>query len=118
MQLISYAHYPSKIDLESFFMQGTPEENLHGILTATQDSLRNPFVDIYESNLASRVNWDSYGVAGISIIHAGQVIPGLTLARILRNRYPHLHIVIGGSVFARHQDLLKDKKVLFGRTFI
>ena len=28
MQLISYAHYPSKIDLDSFFMKGNPEENL------------------------------------------------------------------------------------------
>ena len=54
---------------------------------------------------------------GISIIHAGQVIPGLTLARILRDRYPHLHIVIGGSVFARHQDILKDKKKLFEEMF-
>ena len=54
---------------------------------------------------------------GISIIHVGQVIPGLTLARILRKRYPHLHIVIGGSVFARHQDIMKDKKVLFEEMF-
>ncbi len=54
---------------------------------------------------------------GISIIHAGQVIPGLTLARILRTRYPHLHIVIGGSVFARHQDILEDKKILFDEMF-
>ena len=37
MQLISYAHFPSKIDLDSFFMKGNPEENLQGILTATQD---------------------------------------------------------------------------------
>ena len=57
-----------------------------------------------------KVCWDKYGLVGISIIHAGQVIPGLTLARILRNRYPHLHIVIGGSVFARHQDILDDNK--------
>jgi len=117
MQLISYAHYPSKIDLDSFFMQGTPEENLQGILDATQDSVHNPFFDIYKNNLLSKVNWNKYGVVGISIIHAGQVIPGLTLARILRNHYPHLHIVIGGSVFARHQDILGDKKILFEEMF-
>ena len=117
MQLISYAHYPSKIDLESFFMQDTPEENLQGILAATQDSVRNPFLDIYENDMLSKVNWDNYGLAGISIIHAGQVIPGLTLARILRNRFPHIHIVIGGSVFARHQDILEDKKILFEKMF-
>ena len=117
MQLISYAHYPSKIDLESFFMKGTPEENLQGILAATKDSVRNPFLDIYENDLLSKVIWKDYDLVGISIIHVGQVIPGLTLARILRKRYPHLHIVIGGSVFARHQDIMKDKKVLFEEMF-
>jgi hypothetical protein len=117
MQLISYAHYPSKIDLDSFFMQGTPEENLQGILAATKDSVRNPFLDLYENDLLSKANWNKYGLVGISIIHAGQVSPGLTLARILRRRYPHLHIVIGGSVFARHQDILEDKKALFEEIF-
>ena len=48
MQLISYAHYPSKIDLDSFFMKGNPEENLQGILTATQSSETNPFLEVYE----------------------------------------------------------------------
>ena len=117
MQLISYAHYPSKIDLDSFFMKGNPEENLQGILEATQDSIKNPFLELYKNNLLKKVDLDRYGLVGIAIIHAGQVIPGLTLARILRTRYPHLHITIGGSVFARHQDILQDKKALFEEMF-
>jgi len=117
MQLISYAHYPSKLDLDSFFMKGNPEENLQGILTATQDAIKNPFLELYENDLLTKADWNQYGLVGISIIHAGQVIPGLTLARVLRTRYPHLHIVIGGSVFARHQDILEDKKILFDEMF-
>ena len=117
MQLISYAHYPSKIDLDSFFMKGNPEENLQGILEATQDSIKNPFLELYKNNLLKKLDLDRYGLVGISIIHAGQVIPGLTLARILRTHYPHLHITIGGSVFARHQDILQDKKALFEEMF-
>ncbi|MDB9777077.1 radical SAM protein, partial [bacterium] len=110
-------HYPSKLDLDSFFMKGNPEENLQGILTATRDPIKNPFLELYENELLAKVNCSQYGLVGISIIHAGQVIPGLTLARILRTRYPHLHIVIGGSVFARHQDILEDKKILFDEMF-
>ena len=117
MQLISYAHYPSKIDLDSFFMKGNPEENLQGILEATQDSIKNPFLELYKNNLLKKLDLDRYGLVGIAIIHAGQVIPGLTLARILRTHYPHLHITIGGSVFARHQDILQNKKTLFEEMF-
>ncbi len=117
MQLISYAHFPSRIDLESFFMRGNPEENLQGILQATADPIANPYLTLFESRLLDRVPWNEYGLAGISIIHVGQVIAGLTLARLLRERFPHLHIVIGGSVFTRHNNTLENKQVLFEKMF-
>ena len=117
MQLISYAHHPSRLDLDSFFMQGNPEENLSGILSATEDTVRNPFMLMFDQYLGPKIPWGNYGIVGISIIHIGQVIPGLTLARKLRHRYPHLHIVVGGSVFNRHADLLDDKQQLFKEFF-
>ena len=117
MQLISYAHHPSRVDLDSFFMQGNPEENLSGILIATEDTVRNPFLHIFENHLIPKIPWNDYGIVGLSIIHIGQVIPGLTLARQLRKLYPDLHIVVGGSVFNRHADLLDDKQELFKKFF-
>jgi anaerobic magnesium-protoporphyrin IX monomethyl ester cyclase len=117
MKLISYAHFPSRLDLDSFFMMGNPEENLSGILSGTADTVRNPFIHIYEKQLLEKVNWNDYGLVGISIIHIGQVIPGLTLARLLRKKFKHLHIVIGGSVFNRHADLLDNKQALFEEFF-
>jgi anaerobic magnesium-protoporphyrin IX monomethyl ester cyclase len=117
MKLISYAHFPSRLDLDSFFMMGNPEENLSGILSATDDQVRNPFIKVYEDYLLEKVDWNDYGVVGISIIHIGQVIPGLTLARLLKKRFEHLHIVIGGSVFNRHADLLDNKQALFEEFF-
>lgn len=117
MKLVSYAHFPSRIDLESFFMEGAPEDSLLGIMTATMDATRNPYLSIYKDYLVSKVNWEKFGLLGISIIHVGQVIPGLTLARLVRERFPHLHIVIGGSVFNRHADILDDKQLLFEKFF-
>jgi anaerobic magnesium-protoporphyrin IX monomethyl ester cyclase len=117
MKLISYAHFPSRLDLDSFFMMGNPEENLSGILSATADTVRNPFIHMYENYLLGKVDWNDYGLVGISIIHIGQVIPGLTLARLLRKKFEHLHIVIGGSVFNRHADLLDNKQALFEEFF-
>ncbi len=117
MQLISYAHYPTKIDLESYFMKGNPEENLEGILQATADPVSNPYLTLFENRMLSDVSWDEYGLVGISIIHVGQVIAGLTLARLLREKYPHLHICIGGSVFTRHSGIMENKQVLFEKVF-
>ncbi len=117
MQLVSFAHHPSRLDLDSFFMQGNPEESLSGILSATEDRLRNPFVHLLENQLLPKISLQDYGLLGISIIHAGQVIPALTLARQVKRDHPDLHITIGGSIFARHQDLLEDKQILFEEFF-
>ncbi len=117
MKLISYAHFPSRIDLDSFFMQGNPEENLKGLLAATLDRVANPYLNLLEKKLMPTVAWQDYGLVGISVIHVGQVIAGLTLARLLKKSQPHLHIVIGGSVFTRHIDILDNKQALFEEIF-
>ena len=67
MQLISYAHHPSRVDLDSFFMQGNPEENLSGILSATEDKVRNPFLLMFDEYLTPKIPWDDYGVVGRSV---------------------------------------------------
>lgn len=117
MKLVSYAHYPTKVDLESYFMQDNPEECLEGIMRATADPVTNPYLTLFEKRIVPRVNWNEYGLAGISIIHVGQMIAGLTLARLLRQKYPHLHVVIGGSVFTRHSNILENKQVMFEKIF-
>ena len=117
MKLISYAHFPSRIDLESFFMQGNPEESLAGIMKATIDPVTNPYLSVYEESFLSPMNWDQYGLLGISIIHIGQVIPGLTFSRLMKKHYPNLHIVIGGSIFTRHANQLQNKQEMFKTLF-
>jgi len=117
MKLISYAHFPSRIDLESFFMQGNPEENLAGIMRATIDPVANPYLSVYEDNFISGMDWDQYGLLGISIIHIGQVVPGLTFSRLMKKHYPGLHIVIGGSIFTRHANQLENKEAMFEELF-
>ena len=72
---------------------------------------------MFDEYLTPKIPWEDYGIAGLSIIHIGQVIPSLTLARQIRQRYPHIHIVVGGSVFNRHADLLDDKQELFKEFF-
>ena len=117
MKLISYAHFPSRIDLESFFMQGNPEESLAGIMRATIDPVANPYLSVYQESFLSGMDWEQYGLLGISIIHIGQVIPGLTFARLMKKHYPGLHIVIGGSIFTRHANQLQNKQALFEELF-
>ena len=49
MQLVSFAHFPTRLDLESLYMEGVPEDHLPGILDATQDPIRNPYYDLFQN---------------------------------------------------------------------
>ena len=53
---------PSRLDLESYFMKGTPEEHLEGLLSATEDRQSNPFIEVYEDDLLPTVDWEQYGL--------------------------------------------------------
>ena len=117
MRLISFAHHPTQLDLESFYMEGSPEDSLQGILDATQDKIVNPYCDLFSDRILPKIDWNQYGLIGVSIIHVGQVIPALTLMRFMRERYHNIHLVIGGSVFNRHADILGNKQILFEKYF-
>ena len=78
MKLVSYAHFPTRLDLESLYMEEAPEDNLEGILKATKDSVTNPYYLLFKDHFLPKTNWSQYGLIGMSIIHVGQVIPALT----------------------------------------
>ena len=82
------------------------------ILELTMDSNNNTFLDFYEHYALERILKQKPDVVGISIIDVPQIIPGLTLARLIKERSPAAHIVIGGNIFTRWKDtLLKNIKL-------
>lgn len=74
----------------------------------------NPFIDFFESQIEEQTAPRYFG---LSIIGGEQIVPGLTLCRILKDKFPDVPIVIGGSVFSRlvEKDQLLEK--LFGSYF-
>ena len=97
MKLVSFAHFPTRLDLESLYMEGAPEDHLEGILKATQDSVTNPYYSLFKDRFLPKTDWGQYGLIGVSIIHVGQVIPALTWARFLRHGPVRRRIELHGA---------------------
>ncbi len=100
LKLISDAYAPSILSLSTFESGTLAEESSRRARLAAKDDETNPFIWIYEKFLLGTERWEDYDVVGISIIGISQIIPGLTLARMLKQRYPHLHVVLGGPIFS------------------
>lgn len=56
---------------------------------------------------------DGPGLIGISIINTSQLIPGLTLASLIKRTDSNIHINIGGSVFTRLINDISRNQELF-----
>ena len=100
LKLVSDAYVPSILSLSTFESGSRAEESSRRARLAAKDDETNPFIWLYDQFLLGTENWEDYDVVGISIIGISQIIPGLTLARMLKQKYPHLHVVLGGPIFS------------------
>lgn len=98
MEFISAAHYPLRWYLRGFSMSHLPTKAAD-VLAATQDREQNLFIPFFESQVADIVDLQP-GIIGISINYYCQMIPGMTLASILKKHLPETFIVAGGSLIS------------------
>ena len=113
LKLVSDAYSPSILSLSTYESGTRAEESTHKAHEFTRDRKTNPFIELYEDHIFPTVSWKDYDVVGISIVGISQIIPGLTLSRMLREKYPHLHIVLGGPIFSVNASQLKDHPEFF-----
>ena len=106
LKLVSDAHAPAVLSLSTFESGTRAEESTRKAHESTRDKETNPFIHLYENILIPGENWQNYDVVGISIIGISQIIPGLTLARLLKEKYPRLHITLGGPIFSVNAEQL------------
>ena len=100
LKLVSDAYSPSILTLSTFESGTRAEESTQRAAEVTRNAKINPFLDLYEKVLLPSEQWDDYGLVGISIVGISQILPGLTLARLLKEKYPDLHITLGGPIFS------------------
>ncbi len=113
LKLVSDAYAPSVFSLSTFESGTRAEESTRRAAQFTQNRDANPFIGLYEETLLPGENWGDYQVAGISIVGISQILPGLTLARMLKETQPHLHVVLGGPIFSVNGSQLKTRPEFF-----
>ncbi|MFQ5450828.1 MAG: B12-binding domain-containing radical SAM protein [Nitrospinaceae bacterium] len=113
LKLVSDAYSPAILSLSTFESGTRAEDSTSKAREVTRDRETNPFIGLYEETLLPATPWEEYAVAGISIVGISQIVPGLTLARMLKEKYPHLHVVLGGPIFSVNAGQLAGRKEFF-----
>jgi len=100
-------YYPSQLTVIGSQMRFSPYSSQEVI-----DSFNHPeenfFYDLYQQWYLPEILQEDIDILGISITSVEQIISGLTLAYLVKQNRPEIHITIGGSVFTKLVDRLEN----------
>jgi hypothetical protein len=99
LRLVSAAHFPSALTPHNFTMRYSIDRS-RDVLAATVDEDENPFVAHFREHLVPRLVARRPRVVGVSVIYGSQLIPALTLGRMIKSALPDCHVTAGGGFLA------------------
>lgn len=83
------------------------------IMKVIHDETQNPYLDLYRRFFLPAFTQNTPDFVGVSITATSQIIPGVTLCRLIKEQFPHVHVTVGGSIFTRLVDNLRRCDRLF-----
>ncbi len=111
LRIISLPFMPSKIMLENFIANPVYTYNYDDIKLQANDSGLNMFVEYFDKKIKAE-DFEKYDVIGISIFDLSQIVPGMTLAKYLKER-TKAHITLGGNYIYKIREAIKTMPEFF-----
>jgi hypothetical protein len=109
--LISAAHFPTEVGYD-FRMRFSPLSTAD-IHEAIAHETENPFVSIYREAILPEILEEGYDLIGLSVCYESQIIPAFTLARLLKEEAPEVHITMGGAMVTKIAGRLMESGQFF-----
>jgi len=112
LRIVSEEFAPTRLTAHGFVMRYRVERSRE-IVAALSDERENPFLEFFRQHTLPRLQAIDPDLVGISITFPSQAIPALTLARLIKQWKPSVHITIGGGLMAYVADKLSKQPALW-----
>ncbi|MCH6558316.1 MAG: radical SAM protein [Nitrospirae bacterium] len=113
LEVVSTLYFPTRMTVVDNQLSGYSIYSSKDILKAIRDEEQNPYLELFRDHFLASILADQPDFIGVSITATSQIIPGLTLCRLIKEASPGLHLTIGGSIFTRLVDNLRRCPSLF-----
>ena len=118
MAFISTAYYPASLvfyPMESNlgYRPGVSKE----VLACLDDEQVNVYRDLCNQLVMPVVAKEMPDVVGLSIGTQMQLLAGMTFCKMIKETFPHIHVVVGGNVITRLQEDLAKHEQFFTDVF-
>ena len=111
LRLVSAAHYPSELTPHNFTM-GYANDRSEEVRAATEDEEQNPFIAFYRDEVLPRLVERQPKLLGLSVLYGSQLVPAMTLGRMVKEALPDCHVTMGGGFLAYIGDKVMDAQIL------
>jgi hypothetical protein len=95
----------------AYDVEGCDPSRLGDLIAVTGDPDANLFDELYRTSVVPQLERERPDVVGISILNRQQILPGLTLARMLKAE--GYFVVVGGTVYAKFVPELLRRPAFF-----
>ena len=112
LEMVSSLYFPTRITVVDNQLAHSIYSS-RDIMKAIRDDEQNPYIELYRNYFLSSILGEHPDLVGVSITATSQIIPGLTLCRLIKESNPDIHVTIGGSIFTRLVDNLRRCERLF-----
>jgi hypothetical protein len=116
LELVSTLYFPTRMTVVDNQFSSYSIYSSKDLLKAIRDEEQNPYLTLFRERFLPSIMAEQPELVGVSITATSQIIPGLTLCRLIKETNPGLHVTIGGSIFTRLVDNLRRCPALFDLT--
>jgi hypothetical protein len=116
LELVSSLYFPTRMTVVDNQFATYSIYSSKDLLRAIKDETQNPYLHLFRERFLPSILADQPELVGVSITATSQIIPGLTLCRLIKEARPDIHLTIGGSIFTRLVDNLRRCSSLFDLT--
>jgi len=99
LRLVSAAHYPSELTPHNFTMAYANDKSAE-VQAALVDEAQNPFLAYFRDEVLPGLVARRPRVLGLSVVYGSQLIPALTLGKLVKAALPDCHVTAGGGFLA------------------
>jgi len=114
LKLLSTEYHPTLFTGHNY-TQATSIDSSADLFAGVDDREQNMFVEYYEQHVLPRIERERPDVLGLSVTYGSQMVPALTLATLVKRRWPEIHITLGGGMLAYIGQRLAQAGPLFER---
>lgn len=104
LQIASLPFFPAALEVSTYRPAKTADSAAN-ILSEVRDPQVNMLIDIYRRTVLADIEREKPDVVGISIPSMAQVIPGLTIAALIKDAGLPCHVTVGGP----HITMLRER---------